>query len=127
MFDLTPRADSLHVFANEYADALQNAAMLLGGAKWFQRAARFCDTLSDGGSISRRLLAEGASLRDLLALRFLDDPFSDEAAMFAALDPADPAIEEICVVTDALDDALRASREEVGTDPFAVEGGDRDE
>ena len=73
MFDLTPRADSLHVFANEYADALQNAAMLLGGAKWFQRAARFCDTLSDGGSISRRLLAEGASLRDLLALRFLDE------------------------------------------------------
>lgn len=47
-----------------------------------------------------------AELLSLLMLENVHDPERPEAGFFALIDPADPAIEEICLLTDGFRNAL---------------------
>ena len=53
-------------------------------------------------------IRELEALHALLTLTHVGDPERDECAFFAALDPADPVVEEICLIADALESTLDA-------------------
>jgi hypothetical protein len=97
------------LFKHRYAD-LWNAARLLGGYE----ASRIVD------KCATRLEAEGLSgnqvwimldqIRSLLELEETHDPEKPYLGFFALIDPADPVVEEICVLTDALADAIAEAK-----------------
>ena len=58
-------------------------------------------------------------LVDLLMLKNVHEPHRIEAACFAALDPAEPVVEEICILADGLADALGAYRKDA-REPLAA-------
>lgn len=43
-----------------------------------------------------------------LTLKYVGDPLRLETALFAEIDPMDPMVEEICLLTDRLEDHMRA-------------------
>ena len=96
----------LHHFLADHQPGLRHAATLLGG----QRGARLVDTIIDslahGEAISR---ATEHALRDLygiLSLEHVHEEDREEAALFTAIDPSLPIVEEICLLTDQLRDVL---------------------
>lgn len=97
---------ALRFFIDEHVDGLHNAASLLGGA----RGARLVDTIIDQlANEARPGGATWSALRELLGLLTLEhvhDESREEAALFAQLDPANPIVDEICLLTDQLRDAL---------------------
>jgi hypothetical protein len=99
-------------YVEEHREALQHAAELLAGRRGAALAARIAEDLSDAPSLSRRCRRDLEDLLDILALENVDDPESEEAARFAALDPASSVVEEICLLTEGLRDIL----EQAGTD-----------
>ena len=91
---------------DEKGDAMAAAAALLAGSKGAKLISQIRDDLDRGTSGShttRRALHE---LLEILALENVHIEGSPEAGCFAAIDPADPAVEEICLLTDELRDAL---------------------
>ncbi|MGK7653817.1 hypothetical protein ACSQ76_15790 [Roseovarius sp. B08] len=124
MFDLTsniitppsPALRDLRIFATKNAEALACAAALLGAAPGVRTALTALDGLGDPGRPTSRTKRALDDLVDLLMLEHVDDPHRIEAACFAALDPGEPVVEEICVLADGLADAVEAYREEA-TEP----------
>ena len=96
----------LKSFVHEHREALLDTATLLGGRQGANLAYSVLDGLADGrastGSLSRKL----DDLIDLLALENVHREERPEAACFAALDPWDPVVEEICLLTDGFRDAV---------------------
>ena len=60
------------------------------------------ETLSTQSSLSGRASRELIALHGLLALDHVGDPSRPEAGYYAALDPASPQVEEICLLADEL-------------------------
>jgi len=117
------RLAAVRGFVAEHAAALTNASRLLGG----EPAARDCVTLiADlaetphlSPSIRRRLVG----LRALLSLEHVGDPDRTETARFAAIDPADPRIDALCLLADRLGDLIdRISAPDIAGD--SCEAGD---
>ncbi|SEJ30161.1 hypothetical protein SAMN05421762_0942 [Pseudooceanicola nitratireducens] len=96
----------LREFAASHREALINAAALLGGSRGARLSLDALDGLTSGISPARRTRSELAALLELLSLENVHDETREEAARFAAIDPADPIVEEICELTDGLRDAL---------------------
>ncbi|WP_323764706.1 MULTISPECIES: hypothetical protein [Roseobacteraceae] len=107
MFDIPQPATALHRFAEDHHEAIQNAALLLGGRPWLRRAQRWLADLEQPQPVTRRLIGETVALLSLLALENVHDQDRPEAGCFASLDPAAPYVEEICLLHDALSDAIR--------------------
>ena len=103
-----PERLALRVFFATRREALCSAAMLLGGGDWQRRAARICDTAGDRAPLPRRFQHDVAELLGLVTLQHVDDADRIEAACFAAIDPADPVVEEIRLLSDRLQDVLFA-------------------
>lgn len=115
MFDIPTTPTCVHHFVEKNAEALQNAALLLGGRPWLKRVQRLFETLWTESSLHGRAGREATALYDLLTLAHVHDPSRPEAAYFAALDPASPHVEEICLLADELRQAI----EEIGTGPLS--------
>jgi len=107
---------ALQAFAAEHRDALLDAAELLGGKSGERRAQAVLDGLAGDAPPARRTLRACDELLDLLTLEHVHDPSREESARFAALDPASSVVEEICLLADALADALMAYRESAASD-----------
>ncbi|MFC3167814.1 hypothetical protein [Paracoccus fontiphilus] len=105
MFDFSKHPTSLHLFIEQNADALSNAAMTLGGLTWLRRIRKIIDEVRLGQDLTRRTRVELQKYYGLLTLRHVADPDSEESSFFANLDPASPVVEEICLLTDQLEDA----------------------
>ena len=113
---------ALRAFFENHREAIANAAQLLGGEQGARLARGLAEELSSGAAISRRCRRRLGDLLDLLTLEHVADPDRDEAAFVAMIDPASPAVEEICRLTDLFRDALdqaaphwpRASRSRIG-------------
>ncbi len=102
-------------FLLDHAEAPVTAAALLGEQPAVRRTARLLEDLVDAPRLTRHLRRELIELHRLLSLDRVDDPESLEAACFAQIDPTDPAVEEICKLTDAVRSHLLALAEtEVG-------------
>ena len=96
----------LRSFRKENSDALGHAAVLLAG----RRGARLINALSDGldqpGPLTRRMRRLLLDLHGVLFLEHVHDEDREEAACFAQLDPEDPAVSEICLLADGLQEEL---------------------
>lgn len=108
---------ALASFALRHAEALISAAGQLGAAPAVRRTARLLRDLLDTPPLTRHLRAELIALHGLLSLEGVDDLDSLEAGCFAALDPASPIVEEICLLTNALHDHLAALAAAEASDP----------
>ena len=102
--------DPLRAFIDQHRDALCDAAALLGGPRGTRIARTVIDGLAGSLAPSRRVLRALDQLRDLLTLEHVHDPDREEAAYFAAIDPADACVEEICLLADGLCDAIAGYR-----------------
>ncbi|ABG33490.1 hypothetical protein [Roseobacter denitrificans] len=58
-------------------------------------------------------------LLEILSLEHVHDTSRPDASYFAAIDPADPTVEEICLVTDRLRCALQRAGVSLPSDCFA--------
>ena len=122
MFDTTPeftnvgtaepnQADDLRWFAERYRDGLLNAAGLLGGPHGIRTAQSVLEGLAQPGHLARSTVKALDDLLDLLMLEHVHESNRIEAALFAAIDPASPIVEEICLIADQLHEALKAYKE----------------
>ena len=96
----------VRAFVQEHCEALQHAAELLAGRRGSALANRIAEDLSDASTLSRRCRRDLKDLLGILALENVDDPDREESARFAAIDPASPVVEEICLLTEGLRDVL---------------------
>lgn len=124
MFDLyhDPLKD-LRDFAHLNRDALQNASLLLGGQPALKQTQSVLVDLSFAPTLTRRMARELAKLHDLLTLQNVHDPDGIEAALFADIGSASPVVEDICLLSDDLEDLLReldVSRTAQDTEPFTL-------
>jgi hypothetical protein len=99
-------ADALREFAGNHREALLSAANLLGGPDASRAAAEALEALASEKVPSRSTRRRFEALLELLSLENVHDEPREEAARFAAIDPGDPRVEEICLLTDLLRDAL---------------------
>lgn len=104
--------DPIRDFVEQHRDGLLNAANLLGGRSGARLVQTVIDGLAGPTAPSRRVTRAIDDLRDLLTLQHVHDPDCDEAAHFAAINPADPCVEEICLLADGLCAALEDARRE---------------
>lgn len=95
-------------FIQDYSEALQNAALLLGGQWALKRVQFLVDHLATNRALTRRAKSDIVALHKLLTLQNVGDPERIETALFSNLDPADPVVEELCLLSDALLDHMRA-------------------
>ncbi len=121
MFDIPyGAASALHIFAHDNTEGLRNAALLLGGQPWLTRTKRLMEDLRSSPVISRRAHREAIALHALLSLDHVHDDERPEAGYFAALDPEQPYVEEICLLADGLADAIAATVEHLKPSPQTV-------
>ncbi|HBZ43051.1 MAG TPA: hypothetical protein DEO85_03145 [Maritimibacter sp.] len=109
MFDNWQSATLLHIFVQEYGEALRNAAELLGGPKSARRVDRLVDDLGFGNVLSRRSRGDAVAILRLLQLENAGEEDSETAWRFAAIDPNASEVEEICLLTDMFSAALEAT------------------
>lgn len=111
MFDNTyDPTTPLHLFFEEHSQGLQNAALLLGGKPYLRRTQLLIDDLRHETTLTRRIECEVVALYELLTLEHVHDIDRPEAAYFALLDPAMSHVEEICLLTEGLENAAAESR-----------------
>ena len=99
----------LLVYFTTYRDGLADAAELLGGPVAARRVHNLVDALSvPQPRMTRWIGRELVALHRLLTLHDVGDFDRPEAFYFSLIDPADPAIADICLLTDGYSDCLRS-------------------
>lgn len=107
MFDLTTRPHGeLQDFLQCHSEALQNASLLLGGKPALKASITLIDDVCNAPVLSRRLQQGLVRLQELLSLEHVHDQSRPESAYFADLDPGAPYVEDLCLLTEALQDVL---------------------
>ncbi len=89
-------------FIMDYSEALQNAAILLGGSFALTRTQSLIDHLAAARSLTHRAKLDLVALHQLLTLHNVGDPERIETGLAAEIDPADPFVEELCLLADSL-------------------------
>ncbi len=109
MFDCyDPALAALQTFLHGHSEALQNAALLLGGQPALKATRGLLDEICASPALTRRLRRDLGKLHALLSLEHVHDPERPEAACFAAIDPSWSCVEEICLLADELAEVLDA-------------------
>jgi hypothetical protein len=101
----------IHGFVEKYHNGLHHAAYLLAGGEGANLVENISDALGREMMPSRRTMGLLSKLKDILFLKHVDEPYQPEAGYFAAIDPADPMVEEICLLADGFAEALRICSE----------------
>lgn len=99
----------LQTFLSAHSDALTNAARLLGGGRGARLVSDLTDDLQRNPALSRRGMRLAQQILDLLQLEHVGDPDREEAGYFAAIDPSDPVVAEICLLCDSFATTLQAA------------------
>lgn len=103
----------LQDFARLHSEALQYAMLLLAGPFAVRQLQSLLEEIFRAKRVSLRLQEEVIRTHKILSLFHVHDPDRVDAAYFDELDPADPFVEEICLMTNELTDIL--FRLELGT------------
>jgi hypothetical protein len=99
----------LLTFFSTYRDGLANAAEMLGGPVAARRVHNLVDALSvQQPRMTRWMGRELVALHRLLTLQDVGDFDRPESYYFSLIDPADPAVADICLLTDGFSDCLRS-------------------
>ncbi|GAD57611.1 hypothetical protein [Limimaricola cinnabarinus] len=123
MFDITQFSDTtrlapageLREFVEDHRDALLDTADWLGDRPGLRLAQAALDGLAGAGQVSRRTLRLLDDLRDLLMLGHVHAPTRHETPRLALIDPADPRVDEVCLLADGLSAAIDAYRDAVAS------------
>jgi hypothetical protein len=105
---ISPAVKALFLFLSENNEGLQNAALVLGGGLALKRVQFLLDHLGSSRDLTRRARHDLIALHELFTLEYVGDPERLETALFAEIDPSDPMVEEICLLTDQLANHMRA-------------------
>lgn len=93
----------LRRFIDGHQSALYDSAALLAGGRGIHLVDSIVDGMSDQEGLTRRTIRALNDLREILTLEHVDDLTRPEAHYFAAIDPSEPIVEEICLLTDQLE------------------------
>jgi hypothetical protein len=93
----------LRLFFDQHQEAIYDACALLAGGRGIQVVDKIVEGLASQNRPSRRTINAIQEVRAILTLEYVDDFDRTEAAYFMAIDPAEPVIEEICLLTDELE------------------------
>tara|TARA_R100001530_G_scaffold135694_1_gene113575 strand:- start:10715 stop:11161 length:447 start_codon:yes stop_codon:yes gene_type:complete len=96
----------LRDFVASHREGLLHAAGLLGGHRGIDLALEISEELSSARPVSRRTRTQVIALIELLSLERVHQLGSEECSRFTAINPCDPVVEEICLLTDGLRDSL---------------------
>ncbi|TCP20695.1 hypothetical protein EV656_11843 [Rhodovulum adriaticum] len=99
---------AVRAFFFEHESALLNASRLLGGEQAYRRSRDLIEMVGESHRMTRRMRQRLVDLHALLTLKNVGDPDRVETACFAEIAPADPVVEDICLLADALYDVLGA-------------------
>ena len=116
MFDIPSAPTRVHYLFQENTEALQNAALLLGGPRWLKRVQNLFETLWTENFLHGRVRREINALHRLLTLVHVNDPSRPEAAYFKAIDPMSPHLEEIAFLAYQLRQAFEEAFYDKGLD-----------
>ena len=105
IFSLNPLRE-VQNFTYQHDQALQSASLVLAGQFALKRTQSLLDEIRSANAMTRRLQSGIVELHKLLSLYYVHDENRIEAAYFADLDPGDPYVEEICLLTEALTELL---------------------
>jgi hypothetical protein len=116
-FDLSrhsPDTNGLPIkaFLDQSSLGLAHAASLLGGNRGAKLVVALSDEVQNNVQITKRALRLARDVLDLLQLKHVHDFDRDEAAFFAAIDPSDPAVAEICLLSEAFEAVVEACEQE---------------
>ena len=95
----------LDLFQKKYGE-LWHAARLLGGYDASRMVDKCAARLEQQGMVDNQSAILLKQVLDILALEEADDPDKPYMGFFAAIDPRDPVVAEICLLTDQLREAL---------------------
>ena len=95
----------LALFARKYSE-IWHAARLLGGYEASRLVDRCASTLEREAAITYRVRIMLDQVLAILSLDKVDDPDQPYMGYFAVIDPSDPVVEEICILTDELRSAI---------------------
>lgn len=99
-------ADPVLSFISAHHGGLWHAARLLGGYESARLVDRCVERLVQDRCVTPRTRIMLDQILALLALEHADDPDQPYFGYFAVIDPLDPVVEEICLLTDGLRHAL---------------------
>ncbi|WP_116081788.1 hypothetical protein [Tropicimonas sp. IMCC34011] len=99
-------AFALHVLFEQDWPAYRQAAELLAGRRGGRLVDQIVGMLEESPVVTRRTRLALSDLLDILALERVEIEDSEEAALFAMIDPQNPVVEDICLLTDRLREAL---------------------
>lgn len=99
-------ADPVFSFINTHQEGLWHAARLLGGYESARLVDRCIELLTQDQRVTRRTTVMLDQILSLLSLDNVDDPDLPYMGFFAVIDPHDPVVEEICLLTDGLRHAM---------------------
>ncbi|WP_340249405.1 hypothetical protein [Sulfitobacter pontiacus] len=106
LFSSSRPVTPLRDFVATHREGLLYAAELLGGHRGIGLALEIFGELSSARPLSRRTRIQVIALIELLSLERVHELGSEECSRFAAIDPCDPVVEEICLLTDGLRDSF---------------------
>ena len=99
-------ADPILCYVSAHQEGLWHAARLLGGYESARLVDRCVEVLAQDRCVTPRTLVMLDQILALLSLDKVDDPNLPYMGYFALIDPLDPVVAEICLLTDRLRDAL---------------------
>lgn len=95
-------AEPVTTFVFAHHEGLWHAARLLGGYESARLVDRCVDLLAQDRRVTPRTAVMLDQILSLLSLDKVDDPNLPYMGYFAVIDPLDPVVEEICLLTDGL-------------------------
>eukprot|EP00903_Cladosiphon_okamuranus_P019000 g17477.t1 len=101
-------AKPILAFFEEKHFEIWHAARLLGGYDASRIVDKCAARLEAIGCVDNQVLIMLDQILSTLSLEEVDDPDKPFMGFFAVIDPSDPAVEEICLLTDGLRDAMTA-------------------
>ena len=115
VFDPTAGLEAARSFLDAHGLALANAAYLLGGGAASARVDVLISSVREARRLTRPHRRQLGELHRLLMLDAVGDPDRLETELFALIDPAEPVVDDICRLADALQELLvLISRDEQG-------------
>ena len=107
--ELCPAVMRLFLFLSTNRDGLENAALLLGGPLAARRLRGLLEAISaPQPRLTRWIAREALSLHRLLSLEDAANFDTPAAHYFSLIDPADPIVAEVCLLTDEFRVHLKA-------------------
>ena len=106
---VTHPTNAILSFVSKHYEALWHAARLLGGYDSARLVDRCLERLTEDQIVTQRAQIMLLQIMELLSLERVDDPELPYMGFFAVIDPLDPVVEEICLLTDEMREALSAS------------------